>query len=722
MKLKKIFKPACLFLTVMLIINFQSKGLTKSSNLFFYGNIKNDLYLLLKREGYILKRFSTPGAAVKAASRGSGVLIVADNYPQIDPANRITAKILSEAMQKGLKLYVEYPTSFPGLNIPSEALETNLERGVITKDVFAAPLKNMSLVGIHNCHVLPVQAKDPLIVLAKVVGFDKAEYGLENTKAYPLLFKHNNNIMISMTGLSNFERGRYGPTDAIQSVLKFIISHLTSHSDVTIKYWHQDVKPMFERREILSAGARLNSVKKGADWFYKGRFFPDKSWSSDVSKYGSDGTKPTGPPISQSRINGDGKLGVLEGHISTISYKGDQGYRYWMRADVQGEVAMTLAAAGKLFNNQDYKDKSANLMEYVFKNSNLRQGPKNDPASAAYGLIGWATTNAGTFYGDDNSRAILGMIAASSYLKTDKWDKELTEAIMGNFRTTGIKGFRVDRLEEADIIKNGWPYYWNRDVVNISPHFESWMWACYLWLYNKTAYAPLLERTKKAIKITMDAYPEKWLWGSSMQTQRARMILPLAWLVRIENTEEHRQWLDKMINEILKYQDESGAISEELGKGKGMFKALNKNEDYGTDEGSLIFRNGEKVSCMLYTCNFALFSLNEAAAATGNTKYKAATEKLSDFLTRIQVQSKVHPDLDGAWLRGFDYGRWDYWASNSDAGWGAWCTLTGWIQSWIVTTQAQIEQKESFWEVTATSKINDVAKPIIQKMMKEADK
>jgi hypothetical protein len=220
----------------------------------------------------------------------------------------------------------------------------------------------------------------------------------------------------------------------------------------------------------------------------------------------------------------------------------------------------------------------------------------------------------------------------------------------------------------------------------------------------------------------MDAYPEKWLWGSSMQTQRARMILPLAWLVRIENTEEHRQWLDKMINEILKYQDESGAISEELGKGKGMFKALNKNEDYGTDEGSLIFRNGEKVSCMLYTCNFALFSLNEAAAATGNTKYKAATEKLSDFLTRIQVQSKVHPDLDGAWLRGFDYGRWDYWASNSDAGWGAWCTLTGWIQSWIVTTQAQIEQKESFWEVTATSKINDVAKPTIQKMMKEADK
>ncbi len=67
----------------------------------------------------------------------------------------------------------------------------------------------------------------------------------------------------------------------------------------------------------------------------------------------------------------------------------------------------------------------------------------------------------------------------------------------------------------------------------------------------------------------MESYPGNWRWGSSMQTQRARMILPLAWLVRVEDTPEHRQWLDKMVTEIMKYQDESGAIREELGvKGK----------------------------------------------------------------------------------------------------------------------------------------------------------
>jgi hypothetical protein len=154
-----------------------------------------------------------------------------------------------------------------------------------------------------------------------------------------------------------------------------------------------------------------------------------------------------------------------------------------------------------------------------------------------------------------------------------------------------------------------------------------------------------------------------------------------------------------------------------MGKGKGLFKELKSNSDYGSDEGSLIFKNGEKVAGMLYTCNFALFSLHEAAAATGNPKYSEAVGKLSDFLTRIQVQSKKHKDLDGAWFRAFDYGRWDYWASNSDAGWGAWCTLTGWIQSWIVTTQIQIEQKQSFWDLTQQLAIGQTADSCIKKML-----
>ena len=79
--------------------------------------------------------------------------------------------------------------------------------------------------------------------------------------------------------------------------------------------------------------------------------------------------------------------------------------------------------------------------------------------------------------------------------------------------------------------------------------------------------------------MTMEAYPDKWIWTNGIQQERARMVLPLAWLVRIEDTPEHRQWLDKIVQKILENQDASGAIREELGSGKGKFGKTKSNDE-----------------------------------------------------------------------------------------------------------------------------------------------
>jgi hypothetical protein len=194
------------------------------------------------------------------------------------------------------------------------------------------------------------------------------------------------------------------------------------------------------------------------------------------------------------------------------------------------------------------------------------------------------------------------------------------------------------------------------------------------------------------------------------------MILPLAWLVRVDDTEEHRKWLDIIVSKVLENQDSCGAIREELGAGDGMFGRTKSNKDYGLYEAPLIFHNGDKEADMLYTSNFAFFGLNEAAQATHNPKYQSALKKLSDFLIRIQVRSERHIDVDGAWFRGFDYGRWDYWGSNADVGWGVWATLSGWIQSWILATQVLVQEKKSYWEITRNSKVNDYM-PEVKRIM-----
>lgn len=92
-------------------------------------------------------------------------------------------------------------------------------------------------------------------------------------------------------------------------------------------------------------------------------------------------------------------------------------------------------------------------------------------------------------------------------------------------------------------------------------------------------------------------------------------------------------------------------------------------------------------------------------------------EAITDFVLFAALALAAYDVTAQPVFRGFDYGRWDYWASISDAGWGTWCTLTGWIQSWIVSTQLQILGKQSFWELTRQSSIGRTASSVIESMM-----
>src|SRR5690606_30839097 len=115
-------------------------------------------------------------------------------------------------------------------------------------------------------------------------------------------------------------------------------------------------------------------------------------------------------------------------------------------------------------------------------------------------------------------------------LDTDDWDTYIIEGILGNFRTAGIHGIRVPWCRDAAMQKTTWQKLSERDITNVHPHYESWLWACYLWLYDKTHYKPLLDKAKEAISMTMEAYPD-WKWTNGIQQEYARMLLPLAWLV-----------------------------------------------------------------------------------------------------------------------------------------------------------------------------------------------
>ena len=155
---------------------------------------------------------------------------------------------------------------------------------------------------------------------------------------------------------------------------------------------------------------------------------------------------------------GDGSLGILEGYSSTIRADGSQPMRYAVRNDCLSEVAMLMALNASVSSEPRHGKIAANLLEYVFAKSGLAQGHRADPANPAYGLVGWSLDNPGTYWGDDNARAMLGVLAASAVLKDHRWDAAITRCLLANFRTTGVYGYREACIADQALQARGWQY------------------------------------------------------------------------------------------------------------------------------------------------------------------------------------------------------------------------------------------------------------------------
>lgn len=651
----------------------------------------NDLLRVATDNGVALKRVDTPEAAVAAAGEGDGVLLLAGGYPQ--QTTQVAPEVFARAASKHLRLYVEYPTALPDMKIAAPR-KVKLERAVVASNGFGPALARLRILVIHGCHFLPMEAKSPDLVLARVAGYDTAVFGLPESEVYPVLFEHpRGDILVATTKLSQFVTGRYAPNDAWTVVWRRVFTWLAPGAAAPDLKWTPTVRPRYARDTAVPATAATEAIVRGVDWSTKTRMLVHPSWKDRPQPPAPDATWPCG----------DGELGLLEGIRSEVDYLGRQPVVYNLRSDCNGENALAFALRAGIDRDERSARIASNLLDWIY----VRSGLFNDvPEKPSYGMLSWTSDAAGALYQDNDVRVMLGCMGTAAILGTDRWDEKLLINILANFRTTGRLGFRGERIEQPDLIKRGWRAFWDAPIVRLSPHFEAWTWASYLWLYDKTHYAPLLERTKLGIRLMMDNYPGGWFWTNGIQQERARMLLALAWLVRAEDTPEHRGWLDRIATDIAAAQDECGAIREELGDtAMGYFPPPESNAGYGTNEAPLIHSNGDPVADLLYTCNFAFLGLHEAAAATGEARYKRMEDKLAEFLVRIQVRSETRPELDGAWFRAFDFKRWEYFGSNADAGWGAWCVESGWTQGWIPTVLDLRRRGVSLWDLTAKSAI-----------------
>lgn len=669
----------------------------RSLNVVFACSASNDLFKVVSGSGYKCARFDSADQAIAHAKTGSAVMVLADGYP--DAPTKVDASVYESAASKGLRLYVEYPSAVPGLEL-GEPQSTQWERAVVAGDSLGDKLPKLHILQISGCRFTPVKAADPMLVIARVAGFDTAVFGIPET-ASPILFTlPGRDVFVATTNLSGFVSGRYAPAKDWGILWERILGMLDPESKIALKFT-PTVHPAYGKDEKLPADVERKAIAEAVEWYLDGRMLVNDKEKSEVEKGLLAGAESRAVP-SLPRTEGDGSLGILEGYAAGIDHNGNQRQRIPLRADCNAEVAMALAVDAYLNDNGRSRRVASNLLRYTYVDSEMCGGDRGNPKHPAFGHIAWGAIYHNWVvanYGDDNARAILGTIIAEACLNTGDYNADVLRALLANLRTTGKLGFREDRVDNNTLEARGWKAFADAENVNYSPHFDSYLWACNLWAYRQTGYKPFLESTKTAIRMTMDVFPNGWRLNDT--TERSRMILCLAWLVRVEDTPEHRGWLKTVADDLIARQQSCGAIAEMLGgTGGGHYHIPASNEEYGVMETPLLQKNGDPVSDQLYATGFALLGLHEAVAATGDAKLKTAEDKLADYLCRIQVKSKEVPYLNGTWFRAFDFNRWDYWASSADAGWGAWSAETGWGPAWITAMLGLRLKGTSVWDLT----------------------
>lgn len=674
----------------------------RPSKIYFACKPPNDLYQAVVSHGDRPKLFDSPEEAIDAAPESSTVLVLADEYPA--KRTDVNADLYRRATEKRLRLYVEYPQEAPGVTL-GEPKSIRWERLVVASNALDTGLPTLHILAVHDCQFLPVEAADPILTLARVAGFDRAVFGLPKEHS-PVLFRHEGGALIATTKLSNFVRGRYAPAADWRVLWSRLLDELDPDGAPHTLSADPIVRPYYAETQALPADAERLSLDRVAHWYKNSRLLVSKDRAPEIHRLLLQGHE-VAPPTGNNEV-GDGTHGILEGYASQILPDGSQLQRTPLRADCQAETAAVLALHAELTTDERSALIAKNLLDYLYFDSELCQLERGNPQHPAFGHIAWGSVSPAWKvgnYGDDNARTLLATIVASSCLKSDKWDASVLRALYANLRTTGKLGFRGDRVDVPALEKQGWRAFADRETINYSPFFEAYNWACFLWAYERTGEKEFLDKAKTGIRMTMEVYPDGWRWGDHLD--RSHMLLALAWLVRVEDTPIHRQWLMKVAADLLKNQQPCGAIPEELSRASsGHFLAPTSNEDYGTSETPLLQENGDPVTDQLYVTNFTLIGLHEAVAATNDASLREAEEKLINYIVRIRVQSAALPYLDGTWFRAFDFNRWDYWSSSGDTGWGAWCAETGWGPAWNGIVLGLRLKNTSLWDLTADSGID----------------
>ncbi len=360
-------------------------------------------------------------------------------------------------------------------------------------------------------------------------------------------------------------------------------------------------------------------------------------------------------------VQPDGKQGIREGSSHNIGKNGNRITANVVRADCCGE-----AAGAFLFS------KNERLLPIADNMLSLCYGPLTVHEGEFKGMMRWSEEAWNVCYQDDVARAVMPSLLCAYFGITDKYTSYAENALDFLCRTTAKDGLRPMRTDVLEFLRDKKPVSSLAKAENgyASAHYNAYYSAALLLSHLINGREDFKEVGLKGLQTLIDLYPDT-VREHSETSELCRLILPLALRYRVTQKEEHKTMLHMVFNDLRKKLHPVGAYCE----WDNGYKAVCFNNSGG--ECSLLAKNGDPVADLLYSLNWLPLGFAFAYHATDDIIYRGAWREICDFFIKTQIISE-NPQTNGAWCRGIDLNRLEYYGIPHDVGWGPCCIETGW--------------------------------------------
>ncbi|MFN7994961.1 MAG: hypothetical protein U0Q18_15245 [Bryobacteraceae bacterium] len=674
------------------------------------GNRRLDVTSVMEELGVRVQSVTAAEAEKADLSQFALVWFAAPSYPYPLELTAPTLEKIEAGLRAGGSVFAEFAVNFPGVPVERTIQKTGIARLYVSSPLNMGPngLVEGSILDEHDSICLPLRGEAlglrKILSFGRVPGVEKLAGNPKTGDTWPGLVwgeRGPGHFAVATTSISEFRKREYAPASHWERFIRELIFALL---------------PPGPRRDLLARHLPCQAYTNPRRWVMPGSAYEIvvetrpgvqvRTSSGGVMRETAPGryeASLTAPGPGNSRIGGEISAGdtkraftldvpvadrrsayrrALERNIrwfekSGVLFKpdGSQGVAEWIsgpdingnripfgkgqmfspvRADCVFESGLAFHLYGKLAGSQRHLRAGDNMLLTVMDYQRLERG------DSQYGL--WYTRGrSGPPWEDDIGWCTIGCFAGHAYA--------------GNpmFRDRGIISAEASVRAAAQTGKGGLTPAGAQDDHQPHPHDRGHLIASWLYTYGATGDRHYLELAIPALRQMAERFPKIARFLISRTAEASRFLLPLALAYAYTGEAIFADTMKQQAAYLRSRMAECGAIQED--------RSNTGDRLSGTDLG-LTYDANETITDQLYTTSFGAMNLWIAYKVTGDRSYLDLFHRVTDYLVRIQVESEK-PEIDGGWMRGFDYSLWEYYGSNADQSWTAYTLETGWTNAII---------------------------------------